>query len=98
MSDNLSRLLDLANALQAEAPHGMNSSRASTCRYAAEELRDKRTRLAEAERVIAAAAEFWTTYSSLSERYQDDMNDERHAMLERMRAAVSATGVPNGEG
>ncbi len=51
VSDNLSRLLDLADALQAEAPPGMNSVRAFTCRCAAEELRDKRARLAEAERV-----------------------------------------------
>lgn len=45
MSDNLSRLLDLAGEMQKRVPAGMICPNAATIRYAATELAEKRTEL-----------------------------------------------------
>lgn len=39
--------------------------------------------------IMSEALEFWRHYSSMSESSQDDMNEERHAMLENMASAAS---------
>jgi hypothetical protein len=56
MSDNLSRLLALADAIQARVPlTGALSAEASTCRYAAGELSEARSRIKRLEIDLAGA-------------------------------------------
>lgn len=43
--------------------------------------------------LLSEASEFWHTYSSLSEQYQNEMAQERNAMLDKMDDAIRSSGT-----
>jgi hypothetical protein len=61
----------------------------------------RRTRQDEREKVrelLTEAVDFWQTYSSMSEQYQDDMAAERNAMLEKMEDAIRSISTTESKG
>jgi hypothetical protein len=61
----------------------------------------ERIRQEEREKVrelLTEAVDFWQTYSSMSEQYQDDMAAERNAMLEKMEDAIRSISTTESKG
>jgi hypothetical protein len=68
---------------------------AEPVRRAFERIRqDEREKVRE---LLTEAVDFWQTYSSMSEQYQDDMAAERNAMLEKMEDAIRSISTSESE-
>lgn len=96
MSDNLSRLLDLANKLAKDVPlAGMLNPDATTCRYAAIELEDARQRIRELEAELAEAHRRTEDHRESSRTFSAQcIAQEKH--IKELEALVLAAMVPQG--
>jgi hypothetical protein len=81
--------------LQWPAP-GLYMAEESAFAAFAERIRqDEREKVRE---LLTEAVDFWQTYSSMSEQYQDDMAAERNAMLEKMEDAIRSISTTESKG